>query len=80
MLCMHFFLTIILICGGYNNVTAQNQKTQVTGVITSLSDKLSLPGVSIIDVSDPRNAVNADFDGHYSITLKLYLAKKVFFY
>lgn len=67
---MHFFLTIILICGGYNNVTAQNQKTQVTGVITSLSDKLSLPGVSIIDVSDPRNAVNADFDGHYSITLK----------
>lgn len=70
MLCMHFFLTIILICGGYNNVTAQNQKTQVTGVITSLSDKLSLPGVSITDVSDPRNAVNADFDGHYSITLK----------
>ncbi|WP_207797813.1 SusC/RagA family TonB-linked outer membrane protein [Flavobacterium piscis] len=67
---MHFFLTIILICGGYNNVTAQNQKTQVTGVITSLSDKLSLPGVSIIDVSDPRNAVNADFDGHYSIILK----------
>lgn len=70
MLCMHFFLTIILICGGYNHVTAQDQKTQVTGVITSLSDKLSLPGVSIIDVSDPRNAVNADFDGHYSITLK----------
>jgi TonB-linked SusC/RagA family outer membrane protein len=69
-LCMHFFLTIILICGGYNHVTAQNQKTQVTGVITSLSDKLSLPGVSIVDVSDPRNAVNADFDGHYSITLK----------
>ncbi|WP_197913321.1 SusC/RagA family TonB-linked outer membrane protein [Flavobacterium bizetiae] len=67
---MHFFLTIILICGGYNHVTAQNQKTQVTGVITSLSDKLSLPGASVIDVSDPRNAVNADFDGHYSITLK----------
>ncbi|CAA9197999.1 TonB-dependent receptor P3 [Flavobacterium bizetiae] len=70
MLYMHFFLTIILICGGYNHVTAQNQKTQVTGVITSLSDKLSLPGASVIDVSDPRNAVNADFDGHYSITLK----------
>jgi len=67
---MHFFLTIILICGGYNHVTAQNQKTQVTGVITSLSDNLSLPGVSVVDVSDPRNAVNADFDGHYSITLK----------
>lgn len=70
MLYIHFFLTIILICGGYNHVAAQNQKTQVTGVITSLSDKLSLPGASVIDVSDPRNAVNADFDGHYSITLK----------
>ncbi|PUU71159.1 TonB-dependent receptor [Flavobacterium sp. WLB] len=70
MLCMHFFLTIILICGGLNNLAAQTQKTQVTGVVTSLSDHLSLPGVSISDVSDPRNAVNADFDGHYSISLK----------
>lgn len=70
MLYMHFFLTIILICGGYNHVAAQDQKTQVTGIITSLSDKLSLPGVSVADVSDPRNAVNADFDGHYAITLR----------
>ncbi|WP_205623785.1 SusC/RagA family TonB-linked outer membrane protein [Flavobacterium reichenbachii] len=67
---MHFFLTIFLICGSYHHLAAQNQKTQVTGVVTSLSDHLSLPGVSIIDVSDPRNAVNADFDGHYSISLK----------
>ena len=66
---MHFFLTIILIFGSYNQVAAQ-QKNQVTGVVTSLSDNLSLPGVSIIDVSDPRSAVNADFDGHYSIALQ----------
>lgn len=70
MLYMHFFLTIILICSGYNPIAAQNQKTQITGVITSLSDQLSLPGASVIDVSDPRNAVNTDFDGHYTISLK----------
>lgn len=70
MLRVHFFLTIALLFCGYNHVTAQNQKTQVSGVITSLSDNLSLPGATVIDVSDPRNAVNADFDGHYTIALK----------
>lgn len=69
MLLMRFFLTSILFFGGYVYSTAQNQKTQVTGVITSKSDNLSLPGVSVIDVSDSRNGVNADFDGHYSITV-----------
>lgn len=67
---MHFFLTILLVCGGYNYVDAQTQTTQVSGVITSLSDNLSLPGVSVVDTSDPRNAVNADFDGRYSIKVK----------
>ncbi|MBZ4037477.1 TonB-dependent receptor [Flavobacterium sp. 17A] len=70
MLRVHFFLTIALLCCGYNHVTAQNQKTQVSGVITSLSDHLSLPGATVLDVSDPRNAVNADFDGRYTIALK----------
>ncbi|PXY43122.1 SusC/RagA family TonB-linked outer membrane protein [Flavobacterium hydrophilum] len=70
MLLMRFFLTSILFFGGYVYSTAQNQNTQVTGVITSKSDNLSLPGVSVIDVSEPKNGVNADFDGHYSITLK----------
>ena len=66
---LHFFLTLILICGGYNHVAAQNQKNQVTGVVTSISDNLSLPGVSIVDVSNPKNGVNADFDGRYVIAL-----------
>ena len=70
MLYAHFFLTIALLFCGYNHVTAQNQKTQVSGVITSLSDNLSLPGATVIDVSDPRNAVNADFDGRYTISLQ----------
>jgi TonB-linked SusC/RagA family outer membrane protein len=70
MLLMRFFFTSILFFGGYVYSTAQNQNTQVTGVITSKSDNLSLPGVSVIDVSEPKNGVNADFDGRYSITLK----------
>ena len=70
MLLLRFFLTSILFFGGYMYSTAQNQKTQVTGVITSKSDNLSLPGVSVIDVNEPRNGVNADFDGRYSINLK----------
>lgn len=70
MLRVHFFLTIALLCCGYNHLAAQNQKTQVSGVITSLSDNLSLPGATVMDVSDPRNAVNADFDGHYTISLQ----------
>lgn len=67
---LHFFLTILLVCGGYEYAAAQNQTTQVTGVVTSISDNLSLPGASIVDTSDPRNAVNADFDGRYTIKLK----------
>ncbi|AXB57623.1 SusC/RagA family TonB-linked outer membrane protein [Flavobacterium fluviale] len=70
MLYAHFFLTIALLFCGYNHITAQNQKTQVSGVITSLSDNLSLPGATVMDVSDPRNAVNADFDGRYTISLQ----------
>jgi TonB-linked SusC/RagA family outer membrane protein len=70
MLLMRFLLTIILFFGGYVYSAAQNQKIQVTGVITSQSDKLPLPGVSVVDVSDPTSGVNADFDGHYSISLK----------
>jgi len=69
MLCMRFFLTIALLCCGFNHVIAQDQKIKVSGVITSLSDRLSLPGVSVIDVSNPKNGVDADFDGRYTITL-----------
>lgn len=48
---------------------AQSQKIQVTGVVVSKSDQLSLPGVSVIDVNNPKNGANADFDGRYSIVV-----------
>ncbi|WP_128414636.1 SusC/RagA family TonB-linked outer membrane protein [Flavobacterium sp. Root901] len=66
----HFFLTILLVCGFYDFASAQSQPVQVSGVVTSVSDGLSLPGASIVDSTDPRNGVNADFDGHYTIKLK----------
>jgi TonB-linked SusC/RagA family outer membrane protein len=69
MLLLRFFLTSILFFGGYVYSTAQNQKTQVTGVITSFSDRLPIPSVTVLDVNDPKNAVSADFDGQYAITL-----------
>lgn len=69
MLLVRFLLTGILYFGGYVYAAAQSQKIQVTGVIISASDKLSLPGVSVVDVNDTKNGVNADFDGHYSINV-----------
>lgn len=63
------FLTVIFLFGGYMYSTAQNQKVHVSGVVTSLSDKLPLPGVSIVDVSDPKKGAVADFDGKYTIVL-----------
>jgi len=68
-LLVRFLLTGILYFGGYFYATAQSQKIQVKGIVTSASDKLSLPGVSVVDVTDPRNGVNADFDGRYAITV-----------
>ncbi|SHM29588.1 SusC/RagA family TonB-linked outer membrane protein [Flavobacterium saccharophilum] len=68
MLYTHFFFIIILICSGHN-IYAQNQKIQVTGVIIGVSDNLSLPGATVVDVSNPKSAVSADFDGHYTIAV-----------
>lgn len=70
MLLMRSLLTIILFFGGYLYSTAQNQKIQVKGTVIALSDHLGLPGVSVVDVNDPKNGVNADFDGNYSISLQ----------
>ncbi|MFC5684049.1 SusC/RagA family TonB-linked outer membrane protein [Flavobacterium sp. GCM10022190] len=41
----------------------------MTGVVVSKSDQLSLPGVSVIDVNNPKNGANADFDGRYTIVV-----------
>lgn len=64
-----FFIIIVFLSTRFDKIVAQNQKIQVSGVITSVSEKLSLPGATVMDVNDPRNAVNADFDGHYNIAL-----------
>lgn len=68
-LLVRFLLTSILYFGGYVYGTAQNQKIQVSGVVTSKADQLSLPGVSVVDINDPKNGVIADFDGNYLIAL-----------
>jgi len=66
---VRFLFTGILSLFGCFYSFAQSQKIQVTGVVVSKSDQLSLPGVSVIDVNNPKNAANADFDGRYSIVV-----------
>src|SRR5690606_26677691 len=48
---------------------AQGQGITVSGTITSASDGLPLPGVSIVDVNDSSKGVISDFDGNYTISL-----------
>lgn len=48
---------------------AQGQGITVSGTITSASDGLPLPGVSIVDVNDSSKGVITDFDGNYTISL-----------
>ncbi|WP_289063656.1 TonB-dependent receptor [uncultured Zobellia sp.] len=64
------FLTLILFLGGISISSLHAQETSVSGTITSASDGLPLPGVSIIDVNNPSTGVVADFDGNFSVTLK----------
>lgn len=66
---VRFLFTGILSLFGCFYSFAQSQKIQVTGVVVSKSDQLSLPGVSVIDVNNPKNGANADFDGRYSIVV-----------
>ncbi|MHC0633325.1 SusC/RagA family TonB-linked outer membrane protein [Flavobacterium sp. MAHUQ-51] len=66
---VRFLFTGILSLFGCFYSFAQSQKIQVTGVVVSKSDQLSLPGVSVIDVNNPKNGANADFDGRYTIVV-----------
>ena len=47
---------------------AQTNKIDVTGVITSQEDGISLPGVSILE-KDTTNGITTDFNGNYSISV-----------
>ena len=62
------FLTFLIFINGVfaSSLLAQ---TTVTGTVTSASDGIPLPGVSIVDVNNPGVGVVTDFDGNYSITL-----------
>ena len=62
------FLNLFLLFSAFQITTGQAQATIVTGTVTSASDGLPLPGVSIIDINDGTIGVVADFDGNYTIT------------
>lgn len=62
---LNFFLVMFALCmvhGAY----AQGRK--VTGKVVSASDKLGLPGASVL-IKGTQEGVTADFDGNYSITV-----------
>ncbi len=63
------FLAVFLFFGGFFCSTAQSQGITVSGTVTSVTDGMPLPGVSIVDVNDPTKGVITDFDGNYAISL-----------
>ncbi len=63
------FLTFFLFLGGISLPSIYAQEISVSGTVTSASDGLPLPGVSIIDTKNPSIGVVADFDGNYTIKL-----------
>lgn len=50
-------------------INQQNQQIVVTGTITSLDDKMPVPGVNVSVKGNPKIGVVTDFDGKYKITL-----------
>lgn len=66
---LRVLFTGIISLGASLSAFAQDKKIQVTGVITSKADQMSLPGVSIVDVNNSKIGANADMDGRYSILL-----------
>lgn len=62
-----FVLTLLLILPVL--LFSQEQK-EITGTITAETDGSPLPGVTVLDTSDPTNGAVADFDGFYRITVK----------
>ena len=64
----HVSLTMILFFSGFLFMGLHAQTT-VSGTVTSASDNMPLPGVSVIDANNPTTGVQADFDGNFTITL-----------
>ncbi|HUH47299.1 MAG TPA: TonB-dependent receptor [Arenibacter sp.] len=57
-----------LFCG-FSTSVVYGQQITITGTVTAASDKMPLPGVSILDANDPTKGVVTDFDGNYSLTV-----------
>lgn len=51
------------------SVIGWSQEKTITGVVTSESDKMPLPGVSVV-VKGTSRGVATDFDGKYQISAK----------
>ncbi len=64
----HASLTMILFFSGFLFMSLHAQTT-VSGTVTSASDNMPLPGVSVIDANNPTTGVQADFDGNFTITV-----------
>ena len=62
-------LALLFLFYGFSTSTVYGQKITVSGTVTSASDNLPLPGVSIVDVNNPTVGVVTDFDGNYSLTV-----------
>eukprot|EP01093_Parvamoeba_rugata_P018742 TRINITY_DN80_c0_g1_i2.p1 TRINITY_DN80_c0_g1~~TRINITY_DN80_c0_g1_i2.p1 ORF type:complete len:156 (-),score=34.78 TRINITY_DN80_c0_g1_i2:29-496(-) len=65
----HVGLTMILFFSGFL-LTSLHAQTTVSGTVTSASDNMPLPGVSVIDANNPTTGVQADFDGNFTITIE----------
>lgn len=63
-LVLFLFLSVVAVQKSY----AQNA-VQISGTVTSSSDKLPLPGVNILE-KGTENGVSADFDGNFKFTVK----------
>lgn len=66
-----WFLGLVFLLCSFSVTTAFGQQITVSGTVTAASDKMPLPGVSIVDVNEPTNGVVTDFDGNYQITLSI---------
>lgn len=64
-----WFLGLFFLFCGFSGSTVYGQQVTITGTVISASDKMPLPGVSIVDVNEPTNGVVTDFDGNYQLTL-----------
>src|SRR5690606_7673356 len=62
-------LAWLFLCCGFSTSVVYGQQMTVSGTVVSASDKMPLPGVSIVDENNPTVGVVSDFDGNYQLTV-----------